>query len=88
MGTPIANICQVVAYDGEDRRKRQAPGKDLEPVVLKKKLADALNGIVLAGFKVGDRICIARHQAMLLIAEGWASPVPPEQKRRTLCENN
>ena len=78
----------MVAYDGEDRRKRETPGSDLEPVVLKKKLADALNGIVLAGFKVGDRICIARNQARMLIAEGWASPVPPEQRRRTFCENN
>lgn len=55
----------------------------MEPVVLKKKLAEALNGIVLAGFKVGDRICLRRQQAALLIAEGWACPVPPGQRRHS-----
>ena len=78
---------RVVAYEGEERRKEQPQGQDLEPVILKKKLADALNGIVLAGFKVGDRICIARSQALMLIAEGWAAPVPPHQKRQPVCEN-
>lgn len=70
-----------MAYQDVERRK-QPTNQQLEPVVLKKKLADALNGIVLAGFKVGDRICLARQQAALLIAEGWACPVPPGQKRR------
>ena len=80
------NVCDSpfdVEYPDAERRKEQT-NQDLEPVVLKKKLADALNGIVLAGFKVGDRICIARHQAALLIAEGWACPVPPGQRRRTV----
>lgn len=67
-------------YKGPDRRVRVDP--DVEPVVLKKKLADALNGIVLAGFKVGDRLSLARSQARVLIAEGWACPAPPEQRRR------
>ena len=77
----------MVLYEGTERRKEQQQGNDLEPVILNKKLADALHGIILSGFKVGDRICVARSQAMLLIAEGWATPVPPEQKRRPLCEN-
>ena len=71
----------MVFHDVERRKK--PTNQELEPVVLKKKLADALNGIVLAGFKVGDRICLAQQQAALLIAEGWACPVPPGQRRRS-----
>lgn len=52
------------------------------PVILKKKFAEALNGIVLAGFEVGDRLVLAHRQAALLVAEGWACPVPPAQRRR------
>ena len=81
-GTRFANIAGDVAYEDVERRKQKTTD-DLEPVVLKKKLADVLNGIVLAGFQVGDRICLARRQAAVLIAEGWACPVPPGQRRRT-----
>lgn len=71
-----------MVYSGKDRRQRRADAAELEPVVLKKKLAEALNGISLAGFKVGDRLAVAPNQATILIAEGWACPVPPEQRRR------
>lgn len=71
-----------VVYSGKDRRQYRDNEAELEPVLLKKKFADALNGIVLAGFKVGDRLVLARQQAALLIAEGWACPVPREQRRR------
>ncbi len=71
-----------MTYRGKERRNNQGDEVDLEPVVLKKKFADALNGVVLAGFRVGDRLVLARRQAAILIAEGWACPVPPEQRRR------
>ena len=71
-----------MSYAGPDRRSKSAEGVEMEPVFLEKKLADVLNGIVLAGFEVGDRVCLKRDQARLLIAEGWASPVPKSQRRK------
>ncbi|MDQ3069924.1 MAG: hypothetical protein M3R55_09380 [Acidobacteriota bacterium] len=71
-----------MTYSGAERRKQPQTGEDLEPVVLKKKFAEVLDGIVLAGFKVGDRMCLVREQAALLIAEGWACPVPLGKRRR------
>ncbi len=72
-----------MTYTGSDRRATHRPDAEVEPIVLTKKLADALNGIVLAGFKVGDRMCLARKQAAMLIAEGWACPAPAQQRRRS-----
>jgi hypothetical protein len=72
-----------MTYEGPNRRIR--PGKDMEPVFLTRKLAEALNGIMLAGFEVGDRICLDRDKAELLIAEGWAAPAPPGQRRQSEC---
>jgi hypothetical protein len=52
-------------------------------VVLTRKFADAIDGIDLAGRDVGDRLPLNRHEAQLLIAEGWARPVPDAQRRHT-----
>jgi hypothetical protein len=71
-----------VTFKGPERRKKKQADCDVEPVLLTKKFADALNGLVLAGFQVGDRLCLAKRQALMLIAEGWACPVPPELRRR------
>lgn len=59
----------------------------MEPVILTKKFAEALNGILLGGFHVGDRICLAKSQAQLLIAEKWAVPVPLTQRRQSDCRH-
>ena len=72
-----------MSYVGPNRRKK--PGADMQPVILTKKLAQALNGIMLAGFRVGDRICLGKKQASVLIMEGWAVEVPPGQRRQTDC---
>lgn len=58
---------------------------DVEPVVLTRKLAEVIDDIVLAGHRVGDRLVLARRQAALLIAEGWARRVPPHERRRVTC---
>lgn len=58
---------------------------DVEPVVLTRKLADVIDDIVLAGYRVGDRLVLAKRQAALLIAEGWARPVGPDERRRRGC---
>lgn len=81
-GYTVCDCTFDVTYPGVERRRSPKSGEDLEPVVLKKKFAEALNGIVLAGFKVGDRLCLGRKQAAMLVAEGWACPVSPEQRRR------
>jgi hypothetical protein len=75
-------------YHGEDRRTHESerrthePG-GIEPVVLTRKLADMIDGVSLAGHRVGDRLPVSSRDAGLLIAEGWASPSPVEQRRPT-----
>ena len=73
-------------YSEHDRRTRRDPcldddGDDVEPVVLTRKYAQVIDGVDLVGRKVGDRLPLRRHDAALLIAEGWARPVPYEQRR-------
>ena len=44
-------------------------------VRLTRKLAEILNGIDLRRVKPGEELELPAHDAELLIAEGWASPV-------------
>jgi hypothetical protein len=41
-------------------------------VILTQKLADKLDGIDLARFRVGDVVDVSQSEAGLLVAEGWA----------------
>jgi hypothetical protein len=70
------------AYDGPERRTRDIPD-EVEPVVLKRKYAEALDGVNLEGHDVGDRLPLRRRDARLLIAEGWAEPTPLEERRHS-----
>ncbi len=42
-----------------------------------KKLAEVLDGIDLSDRRVGDVMNLPKHDAEVLLAEGWASPVEP-----------
>jgi hypothetical protein len=53
----------------------------IEPVRLTRKLADAIDGIDLSSRQVGDRLPLHQDEARVLIAEGWAEPVPDPEKR-------
>ena len=44
-------------------------------VRLTKKLAEIIDGIDLSDRRVGDVVDLPRHEAEILLAEGWASPV-------------
>jgi hypothetical protein len=66
-------------YHGPERRTHDSHG--IEPVVLTRKLAEAIDGIDLAGHRVGDRLPLTSREASMLIAEGWARPTPTEQRR-------
>ncbi len=68
-------------YAGPDRRHDPCP-PECEPVVLTKKLADVLDGIEVGDRGVGDRLCLEQEEAALLVAEGWAAPVAPHERRR------
>jgi hypothetical protein len=46
-------------------------------VQLVKKLADYLDGIDVSNYRRGDVFQLPRHEAQMLIAEGWAVPVYP-----------
>ena len=59
-------------YEGPERRASDWEADTVEPVVLTRKLADVIDGVDLVGKEVGDRIPLSRHEATLLIAEGWA----------------
>jgi hypothetical protein len=73
----------VESYPERDRRTCDEPLPDTEPVVLTRKYAEAIDGVNLAGRAVGDRLPLTRHDAKMLIAEGWARPVPEEQRRHS-----
>jgi hypothetical protein len=70
-------------YKGSDRRAADTRPEEIEPVVLTRKLAEVINGIDLSERCVGDRLPLSRAEARLLIAEGWARPTPPDERRRT-----
>ena len=80
-GYSVCEITSGVDYSEIDRRKTPT-NEAIEPVRLKKKFADVLDGVSLVGFQVGDRLCLESRDAAVLIAEGWACPVPPGQRRR------
>ena len=69
------------AYHGPERRSHDSPA-EIQPVVLTRKYAEEIDGVNLAGRDVGDRLPVSCREARLLIAEGWAAPTPPEQRRR------
>ena len=71
------------AYCESEGWTRDNHSDDVEPVVLTRKLADAIDGIDLVGKQVGDRLPLRPREAGTLIAEGWAEPAPLEQRRRT-----
>ena len=54
---------------------------DTSTVRLTRKLAARLDGIDLTDRQVGDVIRLPRHDASLLIAEGWAEPEPAPQEK-------
>ena len=72
-----------MSYLGPERRKKNQAAHDVEPVFLEKKFADTIDGIELCEFQVGDRLCLSRDEARLLMAEGWASPAPAHKRRKT-----
>jgi hypothetical protein len=45
-------------------------------LLLIRKLCDRIDGVDLSGVSVGDVLDLPLHQASLLIAEGWAEPLP------------
>jgi hypothetical protein len=49
-------------------------GTDEMRIHLTRKLADSIDGVDLSHKKVGKVIDVARHDAQLLIAEGWGVP--------------
>lgn len=52
-------------------------------VRLTRKFADAIDGIDLAQAHVGDRLLLPRHDAAVLIAEGWAERAEAADRPRT-----
>ena len=49
---------------------------------LTRKLADSIDGVDLSRGKVGKVINVKRHDAQLLIAEGWGLPADSVGDRR------
>ena len=70
-------------YPQRDRRIGGPDLDEVEPVVLTRKLANAIDGINLDGHNVGDRLPLNPHDANMLVAEGWARPAPESQRRHT-----
>jgi hypothetical protein len=51
-------------------------------VRLTRKFADLIDGVDLSSVDVGDRIDLSRHDAEVLIAEGWAERAAHRVRRR------
>jgi hypothetical protein len=81
MATPMTGaVIQV------ERRSEADDFPDVEPVRLTRKYAECIDGIDLSRHRIGDRMPVPRRQAELLMAEGWAEPIPAEQRRRSSGE--
>jgi hypothetical protein len=50
-------------------------------VRLKRKLSESINGVDLSGAREGDTLDLSPRDALLLIAEGWATPVYDARRR-------
>ena len=50
-------------------------------VRLIRKLAEAIDGVDISDYEVGDVLRLEPDQARLLIAEGWAVDVTPRKRR-------
>jgi len=57
-------------------------GPDEMKVRLTRKLANSIDGVDLSRKRVGRIIEVGRHDAQLLIAEGWGAPADPIGDRR------
>lgn len=73
-------------YAGPERRLHEQEPAEVEPVVLTRKLADAIDGVNLTGRHVGERLPLPPQESRMLIAEGWAEPTSIEQRRRPSTE--
>ena len=71
------------AYAGPERRSTAAAPGEVEPLLLTRKYAERIDGIDLSGRQVGQRVCLPPSDARILMAEGWAEPLRPEQRRRS-----
>lgn len=59
------------------RRREDRSTADEVTVRITHRYADAINGVDLHNVHVGDQIQLPRHDADLLIAEGWAEEEKP-----------
>jgi hypothetical protein len=50
-------------------------------VRLKRKLSESVNGVDLSRAREGDTLDLSPREALLLIAEGWATPVYDLRRR-------
>jgi hypothetical protein len=74
---------EVEEYAGPDRRKVAPYPRDAVPVRLTHKYADVIDDVDLSGHDVGERLYISYRAARLLVAEGWAEPIPAGERRRS-----
>jgi hypothetical protein len=57
---------------------------EMESVRLIRKYAEMIDGVNLEAAEVGDRLELSRHDAEVLIAEGWAERAADERRVRLL----
>jgi hypothetical protein len=50
-------------------------------VRLTRKLSETIDGVDLSGAREGDTLELSPREALILIAEGWASPVYDDRRR-------
>ena len=89
--SPHMNRDNLRWYSGAERRTSKAAGRSASRlsgradqvilVRLTRKYADMIDGVNLDNAAVGDRLELPRHDADLLLAEGWAELVAERRVR-------
>jgi len=68
---------------GADRRSRR-PADEIASVRLIRKYAEMIDGVNLEEAEVGDRLELSKHDADVLVAEGWAEHAADQRRVRLL----
>src|SRR5688572_2330946 len=69
---------------GTDRRNSRRRADEIASVRLIRKYAEMIDGVNLEEAEVGDRLELSKHDADVLVAEGWAEHAADQRRVRLL----
>ena len=78
------SIADEPARSEQGHHRNQRRPDETASVRLIRKYAEMIDGVNLEEAEVGDRLELSKHDADVLIAEGWAERAPDERRVRLL----